>query len=545
MKIYNNKNIIEFIDSLSKTDDKNISNKWDFFIKSLYPELNINLKSPKPPTKLPEPTLDIKNLITSLKDSFECTGALTEEAQQLLQYADTIDQDRYCYNVEMDKYNIEKEEYDNFCKKQEELRASSSKYLKGYAGWDIILDYYPKSTHLKYIIEGISSIIKKYILFSEQDEPIYIRNFKKILPEMVESYLLFGKSTLNFSSIVKDEIVIEDPTQIVNTNMLLFSYSGDFSNQKYVSFNENIEDFYIKYRHLGWKDWDPINYVDALRLPLIQNKFNLKTSEDIKNNYFKYFDDPYLSYRYDLQWTIPVVGVKTIVREKQLLLGGDASLLSDNLYYFGTLELLQSVLKTLIPLINTWHFKDPSVGMSSLYENNDSHENEKLQESLKEAAKEGKVAVITTSTNGEFRVNSIPLDHIPSFYFDLIRSLYSKYGIDVPEQVTSLKDAKKSNLKINYLISNVLEPTFKKYLNVLEKRGRIKREEVDYWNNKGVFGEYPRIDLRDKNDFTGYLAIINSLNSIKDLNVTKASIQNIFKDFTGLSVNFEDIEETQ
>lgn len=533
--IYNSSNIIELLDELTPSEAKEKS--WATpLILAMNPELAIPIRAPRVPQAPPASPFEDKNFKEELKDSLSYDDkGLASTLSSLDTVGSQVYHDRKCYETELEDYKHKLEEYKTIEQRQQSLLTASSKFLKGYTGYGVTLEFYAKSTYLKTVIEALSVQVRKYIAKVEKDEPIYITNFKRIIPNMLEMYLLFGKASLNFSKVVADEIVIEDPTQIVNVNMLMFLSSTQVGDKA---------SFYKDKKSLGWKDYDPIYYVDVLRLPYLQAEMKLSSAEDIKNNYTQYSGNN-ISNRYDLEWSIPIVGDKVVARERLSLLGGDASLLMDNLYLFGMIEMASNVLRTHIPLSMILHYKDTSLGAGTLLEGNNGYSNDALQESIGEAAREGDFPVLFTTTNDEVRLNEIPLKDLPNARLNFIREVFSKHDMLTPEQVSSLKDVQRSGAVIEYKINNVLKPVFEKYINTLLSKGRIKTSaEADKWLKQGVFDVHPRVDLRNKDDFSGYLEIFNSLASLGGQTKIKTkSYEKIFKHLTGLDIEFEDIKQ--
>ena len=534
--LYNSSNILEFIDEISPMKMPSEKKVKSILVASMFPELAVTMEKPRKPLPLPE-LADEKNLTIMLSDS-ESGSYPEEEVQKAQQILEDHQYRKSLYERECEDYDIREKEYDSFCDRQKKLFSSAKKYMDGHLSWNVLLEYYQTSTHLKYILETQSTLVSRYIKKSKKksttkDSKIdkYLDNFKKIVPNMVEFYLLFGKCAIAFSKVVEDEVEVLDPMQLVNTQMLLPSaLSGPFWGPE----------AYSEYRKMGWRDWDPINYIDVMSLPALQAKSKL-SADDIKNDYSKIVSQQPLSIRFDLPHTIPVVGRKAIMREKIGYLGGDASLVTDNLWLLATLELVQNIQRITAANLNMIHIKDPSLGLESVFESNEDTDRDDLNRSLDTITSEGSFPVFTTTVNSEMRVNTVPMDHLPAFYNNLLRQLYSKFGMDVPEQVSSLKDAKKSALRQEYWIANVGNFTFERYCNMLLRMGKISEVEKDSMIKEGVFETYPRIDIRNPEEINGQKSIWDSLAVAGKATIESKKI--LAEKLFDLEVDFEEEKE--
>lgn len=535
--IYNTANAIELLDSLTPVSSRGTPWALDLVV-AMNPELGVSISKPRAPKAPPQSPFENSKFKDELRDSLNHdggTGDITNTLAQLDQTGYRVFETQKEYELAKEDYACKIEEYNKFEERREHIKAASSKFIKGYTGYGVTLEFYAKSTYLRHVIDSLSWQLSKYISTSPKDEDILITNFKKIMPRALEMYLLFGKASLNFSKIVPDEIVVEDPTQIVNVNMLMFLSGNQVG---------DMATYYEDKRRLGWKDWDPVYYVDILRLPYLQEDMKLNNADEIQSEYPKYYANN-LSYRYDLKWTIPIVGDRIVAKERMLLLGGDASLLMNNLYLFGTIETANNVLRTHIPLSIILHYKDTSLGAGTLLENSSGYTNDVLQESLGGAASEGDFPVIFTTTNDEVRMNEIPMKDLPAVRLDLIRELFSKHDVLTPEQVSSLKDVKRTGTVIEYHIDNVLKPLFSKYLKTLVAKGRIDEKKAKQFEAAGIVDNYPRVDLRNKEDFSGYLEIFNAVSNLKDLKIKPDSFKKMFKELTELDLEFEEIKQEE
>jgi hypothetical protein len=325
--------------------------------------------------------------------------------------------------------------------------------------------------------------------------------------------------------------------QLVNTQVLLPATLS------HAFFGEGA---YETYRNLGWRDWDPVNYVDVMTLPSLQTtetSDGIRSPEDIRKEYSTLASTYTLSHRFHLEQTIPVVGRKSIMQEKLSLTGGDATFVADNLWHLATAELFQNIFVVTAKNLNTFHVKDPSLGLDSVFENGYDMERESIQGSMAEVTDEGDMAMFTTSSNAELRVNTIPADHLQEMLNMIIRQLFSKMGMDTPERVSnSEKGTKKSSYKQEYWIMNVGTFVWEKYCKMLAFTKKISEEERDKMLQEGVFSKYPRIDLRDPDEINGQKAIFDSLAVAG--NATIESKSYLAEQLFDLNVKFEKEEKT-
>lgn len=533
--IYNSSNVLHFIDAISPLPSASEKRVKSQIVASMFPELFVIMDKPVEPRK-PDAVVDPSKLVTRLSDSanYYNDDDDRELDEELLRKHFSVQKD---YDLECDLYNRKKKEYDDFQKRKKTLFVSAKKYMEGNISWGAILDYYKTSTYLKYIIETQAVLIGRYVKKIAKTDSIHVKNFKKAVPQMVEFYHLFGKCSLCFSKVVKDEVEVLDPMQLVNTQMLLPATLS------HAFFGEGA---YETYRNLGWRDWDPVNYVDVMTLPSLQTSKTseaVKSPEDIRKEYSTLASTYTLSHRFHLEQTIPVVGRKSIMQEKLSLLGGDATFVADNLWHLATAELFQNIFVVTAKNLNTFHVKDPSLGLDSVFENGYDMERESIQGSMAEVTDEGDMAMFTTSSNAELRVNTIPADHLQEMLTMIIRQLFSRMGMDTPERVSSSeKGTKKSSYKQEYWILNVGTFVWEKYCKMLAFAKKISEEERDKMLQEGVFSKYPRIDLRDPDEINGQKAIFDSLAVAG--NATIESKSYLAEQLFDLDVKFEKEEKT-